>query len=250
MLSAQEFRFAKNIMRRQMKANSMDAAAKSQMATSNPAMPKTKPTIAFESADDSMSVHSHEDSSIYGLCGYFYRFSEKSTPFDGGLDESMLEEDVLAFVGDESSCYFSEESEEDGFSAVDSAPIDSAQSPLPPSPSQYIVSNSTLNVLRYIGRYLQMCRLLHSITPHIVRCMIELIDFYIFAVHEMFANDLPVPRDNLYTNDLKVNHARILQEIIPKVKNWTTTSFSMVSKARANHRISMMIEFFVVVDSN
>lgn len=217
-------------MRRQTKANSMDAAKSTTTATTmtNP-MPKTKPTTAFESVDDSMSVHSHEDSSIYGLCGYFYRFSEKSTPFDGGLDESMLEEDVLAFVGDESSCYFSEESEEDGFGAVDNTPLqDDTQPNVSPS-TQYIVSNSTLNVLRYIGRYLQMCRLLHSITPHIVRCMIELIDFYIFSVHEMFANDLPVPRENLYTNDLKLNHARILQEIIPKVKNWPTTSFSMVN---------------------
>lgn len=64
--------------------------------------------------DELVSVHSQEGgSSIYGSCGYFLRFSEKSSPFDGGLDAAMLEEDILSGIVDEASCYFSEESDDE-----------------------------------------------------------------------------------------------------------------------------------------
>lgn len=143
-------------------------------------------------ADETSSLHSQEDggSSVYGSCGYFLRFSEKSSPFDGGFDESMLEEDILAGIADESSCYFSEESEEER--AVDNVAT-SMTSPVNDSINEnatIIVSNTSLNVLRCIGRYLQMCKLLHSIAPQIVLSMTELIDFYIYAVHECFGRDL------------------------------------------------------------
>lgn len=55
--------------------------------------------------------------------------------------------------------------------------------------SQLLVNNTALNVLRCIGRYLQMCKLLHCISPKIVSCMLELIDFYVYAVHEIFGKD-------------------------------------------------------------
>lgn len=41
------------------------------------------------------------------------RYLEHGTPFDNQLDESVIEEDILASVGDEASGYFSEESEEE-----------------------------------------------------------------------------------------------------------------------------------------
>lgn len=139
--------------------------------------------------DDTMSTHSQEDcsSSVYGSCGYFLRFSEKSSPFDGGFDEAMLEEDILAGIADESSCYFSEESEEE--QQIQDAPTtetDEANS----MRANVTVNNSSLNVLRCIGRYLQMCKLLHSISPEIVKSMTELVDFYIYVVHEYFARDM------------------------------------------------------------
>lgn len=149
------------------------------------------------------SAHSQDDSSIYGSCGYFYRFSEKSSPFDGGFDEAMLEEDILAGIADESSCYFSEESEEErSYGTAAAAATAAANKAKLNSEStadvndkanenySVLVSNSSLNVLRCIGRYLQMCKLLHSISPHIVHCMAELIDFYTFVVHDIFGRDL------------------------------------------------------------
>lgn len=133
--------------------------------------------------DNDSSLHSQDGvSSIYAFCGYFMRFSEKSSPFDGGFDEQMLQEDVLAGIADESSCYFSEESDEDqsnNFSTISTK-----------EPAVLIVNNTMLTVLRCIGRYVQMCRMLHAIAPQIMKSMTELIDFYIFVVHEFFAKDL------------------------------------------------------------
>lgn len=138
--------------------------------------------------DDTTSTHSQEDcsSSVYGSCGYFLRFSEKSSPFDGGFDEAMLQEDILAGIADESSCYFSEESEEEQNPDTTADEADELSS----LKSTVTVNNSSLNVLRCIGRYLQMCKLLHSISPEIVKSMTELVDFYIYVVHEYFARDM------------------------------------------------------------
>lgn len=196
--------------------------------------------------DETLSIHSQEDcsSSVYGSCGYFLRFSEKSSPFDGGFDEAMLEEDILAGIADESSCYFSEESEEEQvqdnsvIATNDSTPTNSIL-----SKATVTVNNSSLNVLRCIGRYLQMCKLLHSISPVIVKSMTELVEFYIYVVYEFFAKDMvsydcqaciclllhlmeifssqfqPLSGDSLFTNNLMNNINRISAEIVPKVRN-------------------------------
>lgn len=176
--------------------------------------------------DENLSSHSQEDcsSSVYGSCGYFLRFSEKSSPFDGGFDEAMLEEDILAGIADESSCYFSEESEEEQINDLNAGENeensqDDTTITLTDNPNN-ITNNSSLNVLRCIGRYLQMCKLLHSISPQIVKCMTELIEFYIYVVHEFFANDMPLSSDNLYTGELRMNLNKISAEVIPKVTNW------------------------------
>ncbi|XP_058063762.1 syndetin [Anopheles bellator] len=169
--------------------------------------------------DSASSLHSQDESSLYGSCGYFLRFTEKSSPFDGGFDCTMLEEDILAGIADESSYYFSEDSS------------DTNELPTPHSPTTTVgtahvvgsapptvVVNTSLTVLRCIGRYLYFCKLLHAIAPHIVRSMTELIDYYIYAVHELFSADLPVPRDNLYTDRLRQSLQRIELELLSKLR--------------------------------
>jgi len=37
-----------------------------------------------------------------------------------------------------------------------------------------------------------MCKLLHCISARIVACILELIDFYVYAVHEIFGKDAVV----------------------------------------------------------
>ncbi|KAL1403570.1 hypothetical protein pipiens_005635 [Culex pipiens pipiens] len=167
------------------------------------------------------SVHSQDESSLYGSCGYFLRFTEKSSPFDGGFDCTMLEEDILAGIADESSYYYSEDSSDNNeICFQDQSPEAKQAKPSTTSSSGLTVTNTSLTVLRCIGRYLYFCKLLHSIAPHIVTSMTELIDFYLYSVHELFSRDLPVPRDNLYSPALKRQLTRIQQTVITKLRKW------------------------------
>ncbi|GAB0094360.1 Syndetin [Sergentomyia squamirostris] len=205
-----------------------------------PRMTQSQPLTLASNTDNDSSVHSQDGaSSIYAFCGYFLRFSEKSSPFDGGFDESMLQEDILAGIADETSCYFSEESDDDNLPG--SCEVD--------SPNSLTVTNTSLTVLRCIGRYLQMCRLLHSIAPHIVASMTELIDFFIYVVHEFFAKDLPVASGNLYTQHLMDNLQRISQNIIPKVKNWPPSKMMIGSDLQDGDEMFGLAKRIVGVES-
>ncbi|KAL3271972.1 hypothetical protein HHI36_022441 [Cryptolaemus montrouzieri] len=62
------------------------------------------------SNDCCSSTHSQDGSSIYG--NYFVRHANHGTPFDSGLDETIIDEDILADENDASG-YFSEESEDE-----------------------------------------------------------------------------------------------------------------------------------------
>lgn len=50
---------------------------------------------------------------IFSAGSYFIRYAEHGTPFDSKLDDTFVEEDILANMGDEASGYFSEDSEEE-----------------------------------------------------------------------------------------------------------------------------------------
>lgn len=143
--------------------------------------------------NDNDSSMSQDESSVYGSCNYFLRYNEKSSPFDGGFDAAMLEEDILAGIADESSCYYSEDSDDNNDQSLQpEQTCEGSNGVLTENINEkaIIVNNSSLTVLRCIGRYLQMCRLLHSITPKIVASMTELIDYFVYAVHELFSKDL------------------------------------------------------------
>ncbi|XP_017148549.1 syndetin [Drosophila miranda] len=183
--------------------------------------------ISNNNCDELVSVHSQDGgSSIYGSYGYFLRFSEKSSPFDGGLDAAMLEEDILSGIVDEASCYFSEESDDEQKS-LQSKEFDDASHHL-------LVNNTALNVLRCLGRYLQMCKLLHCISPKIVSCMLELIDFYTFAVHEIFGKDALVPTDNMYTPRLERRLRSVEANVLPQIKLWPLNFSSLANNELAN----------------
>ncbi|XP_068145316.1 syndetin [Drosophila tropicalis] len=185
--------------------------------------------ISNNNCDELVSVHSQDGgSSIYGSYGYFLRFSEKSSPFDGGLDANMLEEDILSGIVDEASCYFSEESDDDQKLSLQSKEFDDQVG------NQLLVNNTALNVLRCIGRYLQMCKLLHCISPKIVSCMLELIDFYAYAVHEIFGKDALVPTDNLYTPRLEQRLRSVETNVLPQIKLWPLNFSSLANNELAN----------------
>lgn len=244
LIQLQEFNAVKNSLQRflrrdHVKSDTRDSSLDPVVSTAirmspSKRLPDRKKSYENQLADENLSNHSQEDcnSSVYGSCGYFLRFSEKSSPFDGGFDVAMLEEDILAGIADE-SCYFSEESEEDNLNEVNAnvtnvtIPTEEIDNALAQQ-TNMTVNNSSLNVLRCIGRYLQMCKLLHSISPQIVKCMMELIEFYIYVVHEFFGLDLHLSSENLYTNNLREHLNRIVTEILPKVTNWRS-DMSIVS---------------------
>lgn len=173
----QEFRSIRHILRRH-KSPPIALLGTTSMSVNNS-------PISNNNCDELVSVHSQDGgSSIYGSYGYFLRFSEKSSPFDGGLDVAMLEEDILSGIVDEASCYFSEEESDEDRNSMQCKDFEETS-----SNQQLIINNTTLNVFRCIGRYLQMCKLLHCISPKIIASMLELMDFYAFAVHEIFAKD-------------------------------------------------------------
>ncbi|KFB37238.1 AGAP000343-PA-like protein [Anopheles sinensis] len=204
--------------------------------------------------DSTSSMHSQDESSLYGSCVYFLRFTEKSSPFDGGFDSTMLEEDILAGIADESSYYYSEDSSDNNEQsptspALVAASFDGVPGEESPSSQNHskttatggpnggasaapnlpvVVVNTSLTVLRCIGRYLYFCKLLHRITPHIVRSMAELIDYYIFSVHDLFSADLNIPRDNLYSARLRAALQRIKVELLPMLRRSWPLSDEMV----------------------
>uniref|UniRef100_A0A182K9X2 Syndetin C-terminal domain-containing protein n=1 Tax=Anopheles christyi TaxID=43041 RepID=A0A182K9X2_9DIPT len=187
--------------------------------------------------DSASSLHSQDESSLYGSCGYFLRFTEKSSPFDGGFDSTMLEEDILAGIADESSYYCSEDSSDNSNEQSAGSPSSPRNGGNPPTTAHTIapapqppivVVNTSLTVLRCIGRYLYFCKLLHPITPQIVRSMAELIDYYLYSVHDLFSADLPVPRDNLATGRLRAALQRIQTELLPKLRRVWPLSDDMV----------------------
>ncbi|XP_017839897.1 syndetin [Drosophila busckii] len=185
--------------------------------------------ISNNNCDELVSVHSQDGggSSIYGSYGYFLRFSEKSSPFDGGLDAAMLEEDILSGIVDEASCYFSEESDDEQKSLQSKEFGEESN-------NQLLVNNTALNVLRCIGRYLQMCKLLHCISPQIVNCMLELLDFYAYAVHEIFGKDALVAMDNLYTPRLEQRLRSVESNVLPQIKVWPLNFSSLTNNELAN----------------
>ncbi|XP_075155317.1 vacuolar protein sorting 50 [Haematobia irritans] len=231
-LQLPEFRSIRHSLRRHKSPPALAATSNNTLSVNN------SPTS--NNCDELVSVHSQDGgSSIYGSYGYFLRFSEKSSPFDGGLDVAMLEEDILSGIVDEASCYFSEEESEDDHKSLQSKDFDDSSGAVGVigggGGQQLTVNNTTLNVFRVLGRYLQMCKLLHCISPKIVCCMLELIDFYAYSVHEVFGKDGPVQMETFYTPKLEQKLELVRQNVLPNIKNFSSLNFSsLINNELAN----------------
>ncbi|KAH1011506.1 hypothetical protein HUJ04_000858 [Dendroctonus ponderosae] len=179
----------------------------------------TMPVYSTNSADCS-SCHSQDGSSITG--NYFIRYADHGTPFDTGLDDTVIDEDILA-VDNEGSGYFSDDSEEESEELrkdfVDEDNIEANAANIPEGKHSHhknapILTNTTLSVLRQMGKYLQMSRLLKPISYQVISCMNELFDFYLYCVHLFFAYDLTVSSSNLYTETLSTTLRKISDNLI------------------------------------
>ncbi|XP_054728286.1 syndetin [Anastrepha obliqua] len=218
-LQLPEFQSVRNTLRRHKSPPAAPVLISASSVNNSP--------ISNNNCDELVSVHSQDGgSSIYDSYGYFLRFSEKSSPFDGGLDVAMLEEDILSGIVDEASCYFSEESDDEQ---------KSIQSKYDEGVNvQVVVNNTTLNIFRCIGRYLQMCKLLHCISPKIIASMLELMDFYGYAVHEIFGRDAPVTMEKYYKARLEQKLQAVLQNVVTKIKIWPLNFSSLINNELAN----------------
>lgn len=207
-MQLQEFRMVKRALKRHFLEKKTGNGESAVLAVNT-----NSPSKRSRDIDDS-SANSQDESSIYGSCGYFVRFSEKSSPFENLFDQKMIEEDILAGIADETSCYYSEDSSDNDNENGSQIPVDEK------TQSSLTVNNTSINILRVIGRYLKMCRLLYAISAHIIYSMTELIDFYIFSIYEIFAKDLSVPGDALHSDDLNLNLKRISETVVSKMRKW------------------------------
>lgn len=207
-MQLQEFKLVKRALKRHFLEKKTGNGESAVLAVNT-----NSPNKRVRDIDDS-SANSQDESSIYGSCGYFIRFSEKSSPFENLFDQKMIEEDILAGIADEASCYYSEDSSDNDNENTNQLPVDEK------SQTSLTVNNTSINILRIIGRYLKMCRLLYAISAHIIYSMTELIDFYIFAIYEIFAKDLSVPGDALHSDDLNCNLKRISETVVSKMTKW------------------------------
>ncbi|KAF5290040.1 hypothetical protein FQA39_LY14821 [Lamprigera yunnana] len=172
------------------------------------------------SLDCNSSNHSQDGSSIIG--NYFLRYAEHGTPFDKSLDETVIDEDILATIGDKTSGYFSDETDDESEELkqdfvddnVDDMQRSSIEKKEKHSCKAPILTNTSLSVLRQIGKYLQMCRLLRPIAFDIILCMAQLFDFYVYVVHFFFSADLTVSSGTLYTLKLNATLKRITDNLI------------------------------------
>lgn len=155
---------------------------------------KTKAAFSTNSPDCSSSNHSQDGSSIVG--NYFMRYAEHGTPFDSKLDETIIEEDILIST-EETSCYFSDDSEEES-EELRRDYVDEYDENVHKTREKKhnlkapVLTNTTLTVLRQMGKYLQMSRLMKPIAYNIIMQLNELFDFYLYTVHSFFTSDLVI----------------------------------------------------------
>ncbi|XP_059900268.1 syndetin isoform X2 [Gadus macrocephalus] len=61
-----------------------------------------------------------------------------------------------------------------------------------------ILTNTTLNVIRLLGKYMQMMNILKPIAFDVIHCVSQLFDYYLYAVYTFFGrNDMPAPSPSL-----------------------------------------------------
>ncbi|KAL1502132.1 hypothetical protein ABEB36_007324 [Hypothenemus hampei] len=186
-----------------------------------------QPSLYSNNSTDCSSCHSQDGSSIIG--NYFVRYADHGTPFDTNLEQTIIEEDILV-AENEDSHYHSEDSEEESeelkkeFVDEDNA---KSKGNNRPEKNCSVLTNTTLSVLRQMGNYLQMSRLLKPISYQIICSMNQLFDFYLYCVHLFFALDLTVSGNNLYTEELSNTLRKISDNLIIEPPIQDSQAFTM-----------------------
>ncbi|CAG5128982.1 unnamed protein product [Candidula unifasciata] len=77
-----------------------------------------------------------------------------------------------------------------------------------------LITNTTLNVLRVMGKYLQMISFLKPIAFDVISCMSQLFDYYLFTIYSFFGSDSPSSNDRTVNTRLYTTLQRILDNLI------------------------------------
>ncbi|KAM9415893.1 syndetin isoform 2-T2 [Salvelinus alpinus] len=177
--------------------------------------PSVSPSRQVLSSQD--QVLSSQDQEVLSL---FQHFSQEGNPFERHIDNKDEEtEDVLASNGYESDelekCVYQDyDSDSDVPDELKQDYVDEQTGDVPlksasretlrsRKKSDYslnkgsnapILTNTTLNVIRLVGKYIQMMNILKPIAFDVIHCVSQLFDYYLYAVYTFFGrNDMPAP---------------------------------------------------------
>ncbi|XP_072029065.1 syndetin-like isoform X2 [Amphiura filiformis] len=163
--------------------------------------------------------------------GYFTKYGAQGSPFDREMDDEEGE-DVIATNGYEDEERDSQGNESDDSDVPDELKqeyIDEhtedqqhARSSLKRRKSDRthfrgpvaILSNTTLNILRLFGKYMQMVAVLKPIAFDVVICMSQLFDYYLYAVYTFFSTDLSDALGLSLSNKIRTTLQRINDNLI------------------------------------
>lgn len=186
--------------------------------------PSHPPNYSTTSSECCSSNHSQDGSSAI-VRNFFIKYATHGTPFDSSFEDTNIEEDILASENDASG-YFSEDSEEESAELrkeyVDEYGDDINSMKLVHARDKKekrhykspIFTNTTLSILRQMGKYIQMSRLLKPIAYQIISCMNQLFDYYLYTVHLFFANDSTLTCTSIYSTELNATLKKISDNLI------------------------------------
>lgn len=160
--------------------------------------------------------------------GYFFNFEEKCNPFDLQPEEEE-QEDVFAksmdrdgfddgSIESDSDSDVPEELKQEYIDEHTGETQPNHRRPRTRSRSGFksvpIVTNTSLNILRVMGRYMKMMTILKPIAFDVITCMSQLFDYYMYTVYIFFASDGPEINDRTMNNRLKISLQRIHESLI------------------------------------
>ncbi|CAH1787995.1 unnamed protein product [Owenia fusiformis] len=176
--------------------------------------------------------------------GFFTKF-DNSSPFDlpAQEDEDEEKEDVMATNGymEDRQLSVDSESDEDIPEELKQDFVDEQTGELPVKrptklPKSHsgslkrqtklgpVLTNTTLNVIRLIGKYAQMMSVLKPIAFDVIICMSQIFDYYLYTIYSFFGIDLGDVNELSLSNKLRTTLKRIKDNLIYEEQQVTPTT--------------------------
>lgn len=110
-----------------------------------------------------------------------------------------------------------------------------------------IMTNTTLNVLRLFGKYMQMMSILRPIAFDVLLCMFQLFDYYLFAIYKFFSKEMVSLSENSLSNEMKSTLKRISDNLIADSK---ISDVPIETNATKNKYLSPTLSSMVDISSS